>query len=394
MTSLSLIANGEKVEVDVPPRTSLADLFRENLRFTGINVGCEQGVCGSCTVLVDGMPVRSCLIPAISCEGQDVRSIEGLEDDEIINLLRDAFKREHGLQCGFCTPGMLIAARDIVLRVPNADERRIRHELEGNLCRCTGYIGIVNAINSVLQDRLAAGAKVAPVETIKITKGVDGSRSSLPLPPVPRTRRAQSASVAAERALARDGWTHFEESFVIFRPPAEVWKILSNFNLVASCLPGAELTEEGERHVKGCMRVRLGPIRATFAGSASVELDEATLSGRIRGGGAEGGSGSRTRTDASFRIEPDSAGSRVSLVVDYNLQGPLAQFSRSGLAQDLGRRLVAEFTDNLNGSVSGQSGAAKTAASSSDRSVDAFRLLSDGLKSWLSRFLQKLSRRR
>ena len=102
MTSLSLIANGEKVEVDVPPRTSLADLFRENLRFTGINVGCEQGVCGSCTVLVDGMPVRSCLIPAISCEGQDVRSIEGLEDDEIINLLRDAFKREHGLQCGLC----------------------------------------------------------------------------------------------------------------------------------------------------------------------------------------------------------------------------------------------------------------------------------------------------
>jgi aerobic carbon-monoxide dehydrogenase small subunit len=190
MTSLSLIANGEKVEVDVPPRTSLADLFRENLRFTGINVGCEQGVCGSCTVLVDGMPVRSCLIPAISCEGQDVRSIEGLEDDEIINLLRDAFKREHGLQCGFCTPGMLIAARDIVLRVPNADERRIRHELEGNLCRCTGYIGIVNAINSVLQDRLAAGAKVAPVETIKITKGVDGSRS----PPALAARAANAQS--------------------------------------------------------------------------------------------------------------------------------------------------------------------------------------------------------
>jgi carbon-monoxide dehydrogenase small subunit len=138
------------------------------------------------------------------------------------------------------------------------------------------------------------------------------------------------------------------------------------------------------------MRVRLGPIRATFAGSASVELDEATSSGRIRGGGAESGSGSRTRAEASFRIQPDSAGSRVSLVVDYNLQGPLAQFSRSGLAQDLGRRLVAEFASNLNASASGQLGAVKTAAS--DRSIDAFRLMTDSLKSWFFKLLQKLSR--
>jgi aerobic carbon-monoxide dehydrogenase small subunit len=393
MTSLSLTVNGQKVQVDVPPRTNLADFLRDNLRFTGINLGCEQGVCGSCTVLVDGLPVRSCLLPAVSCEGQDVRSIEGLEDDEIINLLRDAFKREHGLQCGFCTPGMLIAARDIVLRVPNADERRIRHELAGNLCRCTGYIGIVNAVDRVVQGRLAAGVKVAPAETIKIAKVADRVRSSQPLPPPLRTREAQSISVAADRAVTRDGWTHFEDSFVIFRPPAEVWKILSNFNLVASRLPGAELTEEGERHVKGRMRVRLGPIRATFAGSANVELDEATSTGRIRGGGAESGSGSRTRAEASFRIQPDSAGSRVSLVVDYNLQGPLAQFSRSGLAQALGRRLVAEFAANLNASASGQPGTPKIAAPSSERSVDVFRLLSDSLKSWFLRLLQKLSRR-
>jgi len=183
--------------------------------------------------------MRSCLIPAVSCQGQDVRSIEGLEDDEITNLLRDAFKREHGLQCGFCTPGMLIAARDIVLRVPNADERRIRHELEGNLCRCTGYVGIVNAVNSVVQGRLAAGVRVAFAETIKITKGTDGLRSSLRMPPVSRASTAPSASIPADRASTRDGWTHFEESFIIFRPPAEVWKVLSNFNLVASCLPGA-----------------------------------------------------------------------------------------------------------------------------------------------------------
>jgi carbon-monoxide dehydrogenase small subunit len=390
MTSLSLTANGQEVQVDVPPRTSLADLLREKLRFTSVNLGCEQGVCGSCTVLLEGAPVRSCLLPAVSCEGQDVRSIEGLQDDEVINLLRDAFKREHGLQCGFCTPGMLIAARDIVLRVPNADERRIRHELAGNLCRCTGYMGIVNAVKSVVQGRLAAGVKVAPAETIKITKSADRTRSSQPIPPA--SRKVQSISVVANPVVTRDGWTHFEDSFVIFRPPPEVWKILSDFNLVASCLPGAELTEKGERHVKGYMRVRLGPIRATFTGSASVELDEATSSGRIRGGGAESGSGSRTRAEASFRIQPDVAGSQVSLVVDYNLQGPLAQFSRSGLAQDLGRRLVAEFASNLNASASGQRGADKTPAS--DRSLDAFRLLTDSLKSWFSKLLQKLSRLR
>ena len=102
-------------------------------------------------VLVDGVPVRSCIVPAVACDGSEVRSIEGLDDDAVTNELREAFRREHGLQCGFCTPGMLIASRDIVLRLPDADERRIRHELSGNLCRCTGYVGIVNAVHNVVE---------------------------------------------------------------------------------------------------------------------------------------------------------------------------------------------------------------------------------------------------
>src|SRR4029079_14154074 len=128
---------------------------------TGTHLGCEHGVCGACTILVDGKPVRSCIAYAVQCEGSEVRTIEGFEDDALMNELRTAFSKEHALQCGFCTPGMLISARDLVLRVPGADEKRIREEMSGNLCRCTGYVGIVRAISSVVQARGASNEAAA-----------------------------------------------------------------------------------------------------------------------------------------------------------------------------------------------------------------------------------------
>ena len=397
MTSLTLTVNGRNVRADVPPRTNLADLLRDELRFTGVNLGCEQGVCGSCTVLVDGVPVRSCLLPAVSCDGQEVRSIEGLEDDEVTNELRAAFKREHGLQCGFCTPGMLISARDIVLRLPDADEKRIRHELSGNLCRCTGYIGIVNAVGSVVESRRAVGARPAAPAAIVIERGQEAApqKSTRPAATAPMRNEARPAAQKLDSlgGAVREGWTHFAESFVIHREPHEVWKILSDFHLVASCLPGANLTEHDERHVKGRMSVKLGPIRAAFSGSASVELDDADLSGHIRGAGTDSGSGSRTRTNATYRVEPDPAGtgSRVSLSVEYNLQGPLAQFSRSGLAQDLGRRLVAEFATNLNARLS--PGRQMDAPAAASAPLDAGRLLGATVKHWFSTLLRRLTGR-
>jgi len=110
-------------------------------------------VCGACTVEIDGAPARSCIAHAGSCDGASIRTIEGFGDDGVMAALREAFSREHALQCGYCTPGMLVTARDIVLRLPNADEARVREELAGNLCRCTGYRGIVRAVLSVLADR-------------------------------------------------------------------------------------------------------------------------------------------------------------------------------------------------------------------------------------------------
>ena len=154
--SLSLTVNGEAMTIDAEPRDQLADVLRGRLMLTGTHLGCEQGVCGACTVEIDGAPARSCITHAGSCDGASVRTIEGFGDDAVMAALREAFSREHALQCGYCTPGILIAARDIVLRLPEADEARVREELAGNLCRCTGYRGIVRAVLRVLDERRRA----------------------------------------------------------------------------------------------------------------------------------------------------------------------------------------------------------------------------------------------
>ena len=160
MKSIKLHINGQPVSAAVEPRTHLADFLREHEGLTGTHLGCEHGVCGACTVELDGAPARSCIQFAVRCEGATVRTIEGFDDDAVMLQLRAAFTAEHALQCGYCTPGMLITARDIVTRLPGlvnpADEARIRRELAGNLCRCTGYQGIVRAIQRVLRDRSGA----------------------------------------------------------------------------------------------------------------------------------------------------------------------------------------------------------------------------------------------
>ncbi len=153
-----ICVNGTEREAQVEPRLNLADWLREHQQLTGTHVGCEHGVCGACTIELDGAPARSCISFAVACDGAQVRTIEGFADDAVMAQLRAAFSDEHALQCGYCTPGMLITARDIVLRLPEADAARIRLELSGNLCRCTGYVGIVRAIERVLRLRRAEAA--------------------------------------------------------------------------------------------------------------------------------------------------------------------------------------------------------------------------------------------
>lgn len=160
--AIALTVNGKTEEVFAEPREHLADLLRGTLMLTGTHIGCEHGVCGACTIEIDGVPQRSCIVHAGSCDGASVRTIEGLAGDAVMGALREVFSREHALQCGYCTPGMLVVARDIVLRLPGADEARVREELAGNLCRCTGYRGIVRAVLGVLADRRAGSSRAEP----------------------------------------------------------------------------------------------------------------------------------------------------------------------------------------------------------------------------------------
>ncbi len=153
MSEITIKINGETVTENVEPRLSLADFVRDHRRLTGTHLGCEHGVCGACTVLMNGEPVRSCITFTVVADGTEITTIEGFDEDEPMKQLRKAFHENHALQCGYCTPGMLVAARDIVTRLPDADEARVRLELAGNLCRCTGYVGIVNAVLQVLEER-------------------------------------------------------------------------------------------------------------------------------------------------------------------------------------------------------------------------------------------------
>ncbi len=149
MPRVSLIVNGQRVTAEVEGRTLLVQLLREHLRLTGTHVGCDTSQCGCCTVHLNGVGVKSCAVLAASCEDATVTTIEGLAGAGELHPMQDAFRQHHALQCGFCTPGMIMSALDIVRRKGNElDERTVRAELEGNLCRCTGYHNIVKAIQA------------------------------------------------------------------------------------------------------------------------------------------------------------------------------------------------------------------------------------------------------
>ena len=142
---VSFSVNGRRERIDVEPRRTLADALRDDLGLTGTHLGCEQGVCGACTVLLDGEPVRSCLMLAVQADGSSLTTVEGLAGDEL-HPLQQAFADCHGLQCGFCTPGFLISALHLLTENPDPSREQIRAGLSGNICRCTGYAGIVNAV--------------------------------------------------------------------------------------------------------------------------------------------------------------------------------------------------------------------------------------------------------
>jgi carbon-monoxide dehydrogenase small subunit len=152
MTQVAITVNGQRREADVEPRTLLVHFLREQLGLKGTNLGCDTSSCGACTILLDGESVKSCTVLAVQADGHEVTTIEGLGSDGELHPVQQAFQEQHGLQCGYCTPGMVMAAVGLLREQPNPSEEEIRAALEGNLCRCTGYVNIVRAVKA------AAGA--------------------------------------------------------------------------------------------------------------------------------------------------------------------------------------------------------------------------------------------
>ena len=361
MTMIGLTVNARAVTAAVEPRTHLADFLRDNLNLTGTHLGCEHGVCGACTVLLDGMPARSCITYAVACDGARVTTIEGLDDDEIATELRAAFAREHALQCGYCTPGMLVAARDLVLRLPTSDEHGIRVGMSGNLCRCTGYVGIVRAIRTVIDQRRQRG--VAPVPGGgRQTLGPAGSGNATnPTVSAIAGKTTAKAETADENsgAMAIPDFTPakvFNDQFTVTYPPDKVFDMLGDVAQVAACLPGTSLTgTPTPERVEGMIRVKLGPISAEFRGAARIERVAETLSGRIVGMGSDQRSRSSTQGEIRYQLVPieQGAATRVELSIGYSLKGMLAQIARDGLVRDLAARLTADFARNLDRHLSG-----------------------------------------
>jgi carbon-monoxide dehydrogenase small subunit len=395
MSSVRLTVNGRHVAAEVEPRTHLADFLRESQLLTGTHLGCEQGVCGACTVLIDGAPARSCITYALACEGAEVTTIEGLDDDEVTRALRRAFSREHGLQCGYCTPGMLVSARDIVTRLPDADERRVRLELSGNLCRCTGYLGIVRAVCSVLEERRRSGigTKPPPRPLGPVGSGHAGALDPAQTVAPARAIAAEAASAArtdAATAARPKPATVLRQSFTVDHPRERVFAFFGRLEEVVACMPGAALTEPPQGgHLKGRLRVRLGPIATDFAGEADVERDEAGRRGTIRGEGRDSRTGSSALGEVSYVLVDENAGAatRVEIEIGYALRGALAQFGRPGIVNDLAGRLTAAFARNVEARLGGDA-AASTATAPSE--LDAGSLILAVIRARIRRLFARL----
>jgi len=391
MTTIALQVNRRAVELSAEPRTSLADFVRDKLDLTGTHLGCEHGVCGACTVLLDGVPARSCITYAVACAGADITTIEGLDEDEVTTELRAAFTGEHALQCGYCTPGMLVSARDLVLRLPDADERRIRVGLSGNLCRCTGYVGIVRAVQSVIEARRARN--IAPLaDGGRTSLGPAGSGRATFSGDEPRPARQVPVPASDGAAPARISdfipATVLDQSFTLPHAPTKVFAMFDDIAGIASCLPGVSLTAPPTpERVEGMISVRLGPIAASFEGAARVERDPATRSGRIVGVGTDQRSHSATQGEVRYRLLPleGGAATAVELSIGYTLTGMLAQVGRPGLVRDLAKRLVAEFAGNLDRHMSGAPSGQVAAAE-----LSGWSIVSDILRARLARMFGRV----
>ncbi|MGE0799784.1 MAG: 2Fe-2S iron-sulfur cluster-binding protein [Lautropia sp.] len=371
MTSipLRLAVNGLDVQAEADPRTLLGDFLRDDLRLTGLHLACEHGVCGGCNVMVNGQVTRACTRLAVQCDGDRVRTIEGFDDDDLMSRLRAAFSREHALQCGYCTPGMLVTAHDIVRRFPGADEATVRRELAGNLCRCTGYAGIVKAIMQVAAEKvewqdvasadLAAGrpagrSKSAVSQSaVSSADAVADANAGLHGAAATTTDAAAAGGKPIPDPTAMpdgDAVNRIERSFTLTAPRERVWALFRDTAVVAACMPGLRVDEvQGDQRLRGEFTVRAGPIRAVFATVAKVLRDDAAWSGSVASEGRDRFTKSLVLARLTFALVPASGADAtdIRIAAAFHMTGRLAELSRPEIVAALASQLTDQFARNV-----------------------------------------------
>ncbi len=366
-----LTVNGTPAELTLPARVTLADALRDRLGLTGTHVGCEHGVCGMCTVLFDGAAVRSCLMLACQADGADITTVEGLGTPTELHPLQESFGRHHALQCGFCTPGFLLSAYDLLKHDPQVRAEDLPAELSGVICRCTGYRNIVAAVAAVADHYRPAddGAPRLPPPLNRTPASLPGPRGAClssrtvaaDLSPVPSDQGPGHAAAGQHPdriALPPAEPTAIVELTREIPLPADaVTRILADIHLLARCLPGAELTAElGDDWYEGRARITLGPVRLSFTGVAHVaERDERRI--RVLAQGGDPASG-QAQADITLTVtDRGRHATALAATARLYLTGRIASFGRS-LSGDVAAQMFGEFAAAIERAATGQAPAA------------------------------------
>jgi aerobic-type carbon monoxide dehydrogenase small subunit (CoxS/CutS family)/carbon monoxide dehydrogenase subunit G len=343
---VSFTVNGTPVTIRVPARMHLADALRHHLGLTGTHLGCEHGVCGMCTVLIDGDAARACLVFAVQAEGSDVVTVEGLGTQDDQHPLQQAFSHHHALQCGFCTPGFLMSSYDLLAHEPGVEADSLPEELSGVICRCTGYRGILAAVADVAEahpEGVPPPRNCAPRTLV----GRGGGVTSVALETAPVGDHEEAVPTDITRPTGIPTLT-VEVTRRLASPIDDVWAVMTDVRRLARCLPGAEMTEDlGDDRYRGRAKVVLGPVRLAFQGLAQItERDAAEHRLALLAQGADTG-GNRTAAEIGLRATatPDG-GTELRADAAVFLSGRIAQFGRA-LAGDVSQRMFEQFADAL-----------------------------------------------
>ncbi len=356
---VSMTVNGTSTKVSVAPRLTLADALRDHLGLTGTHLGCEHGVCGMCTVLVDGQAARACLLFACQVEGSNVVTVEGLGRPDDLHPLQESFGRHHGLQCGFCTPGFLMSSYDLLAHRPDVSREELPEELSGVVCRCTGYRDILDAIADVATaypDGVPGPGNCGPRTLVgrasAASTGITGLGEATAQQPT-----AKEVPPVEDIALPQGEPTiHVDLTRELASSAGAVGRVLADVPALARCLPGAELTEElGDQWYRGRAQVGLGPIKLSFSSVAHV-LEQESDHIHVLAHGHDAGGG-RAQADIRLWVHPTESGSRLEADARVFLTGRIAQFGRS-LAGDVSRRMFQQFATTVDHVASGAQGTA------------------------------------